>query len=269
MSKILLTNFIIGILSISQTHLLCQENYIPVDPIPVVKVWEVLKDDKTFRPMTNLEINTSLPHQSLNYVYKVIKKEQRGSLGYKNFIDVSALNKGDTVEVVGEWSKYMVDFNSPNDPLFLYRIGVGVRTTFILTIKNTSADISSVFSIAASAKEEMVDGSLTLSVMGLDSELITSLVPNIPSKISPEAIESVLSNVSFIKAQLYNEKTKVTPSIIGFQALVDNTTVQQALSTATINGIKDSVEIRQKQQQQQQQQQRQQQQQQQQQQGNQ
>lgn len=229
--------------------------YTPVAPQNYQREWNVVTPSGIV-PMTNLQKNQELPHQSLTYSYRLIGSDNSGGIEYLPFLSASGRKKNEHVEVLAEWSKYAIEPDSKESPSFLYRIGVGVRISFFLTIKESNVDVSSMLAITAAIKENSVDGYMSMSVMGLDSELITALVPSIPRKISLESIEAVLSNVAFIKAQVYSDKTIITPSVIGYQTLVTGATIQQALSTQSIQGIKGVVDERVKLQQQQQQQQK-------------
>jgi len=93
------------------------------------------------------------------------------------------------------------------------RIGIGLRLKGeILTLKS-NLDIGSLMGIAMQAKFGNLIGTLSVSVIGMDSPEITQLFP-MPSQIDETSVMKAMEALAAIKAKLNDPGTFITPHIL-------------------------------------------------------
>lgn len=95
-------------------------------------------------------------------------------------------------------------------------IGVGLRLTANILVKNVSADLDlgSLFALGVAAKAGQVSGTLVIQTLGVSGPEISGLIP-MPGEISESTIQNAILALASIKAKIYDPKTLITPRVVG------------------------------------------------------
>ncbi|MEM4987649.1 hypothetical protein V8G57_09655 [Collimonas sp. H4R21] len=113
-------------------------------------------------------------------------------------------------------------------------IGVGLRLTANILVKNVSADLNlgSLFALGVAAKAGQVSGTLVIQTLGVSGPEISGLIP-MPGEISESTIQNAILALASIKAKIYDPKTLITPRVVGvFNNLGGgDTTINGVIST--------------------------------------
>lgn len=93
-------------------------------------------------------------------------------------------------------------------------VGVGLRLTANVTVKEGNVDLGNLFALGAAAQAKQVSGTLVIQSLGLSGEGVSSLIP-IPSEINPTTVQNALMAIGAIKAKMYDGKITVVPRVVG------------------------------------------------------
>ncbi len=93
------------------------------------------------------------------------------------------------------------------------KVGVGLRVTANIKTNKSNLDIGSLFGLGLAAKRDKLVGTLSVDVIGLESQEITTIIP-LPSEISPSSIQTVLQSIATIKSKIYDAHTRLYPQIV-------------------------------------------------------
>ncbi len=94
-------------------------------------------------------------------------------------------------------------------------IGVGLRLTASVIVKEGTVNLSSLGALAAAAEAGKLSGSLTVQTLGITGNKVSTSLP-IPSEINQTTIQNAILSLGSIKAILYDkENTTLTPRIVG------------------------------------------------------
>jgi len=112
-------------------------------------------------------------------------------------------------------------------------IGVGLRLTATLFVVSGSVELTNLFAIGAAAAAKQVSGTLTIQTLGVSGEGISTIIP-IPTEISASSIQNAIQSLGSIKAKLYDDKTSITPQVVGVYNTIGG-------GAETINGFISSL----------------------------
>ncbi|EOV0850557.1 hypothetical protein ACOKV8_000546 [Vibrio parahaemolyticus] len=105
--------------------------------------------------------------------------------------------------------------NDPNpDVVVPVYVGVGLRLTAHVTVKEGSVDLGNLFALGVAAQAKQISGTLVIQSLGLSGEGVSPLIP-IPSEINPTTVQNALMAIGAIKAKLYDGKITVVPRVVG------------------------------------------------------
>ena len=93
-------------------------------------------------------------------------------------------------------------------------VGVGLRLTANVLVKEGNVDLGNLFALGVAAQAKQISGTLVIQSMGLSGEGVSPLIP-IPSEINPTTIQNALMAIGAIKAKIYDGKINVVPRVIG------------------------------------------------------
>lgn len=93
-------------------------------------------------------------------------------------------------------------------------VGVGLRLTANVTVKEGSVDLGNLFALGVAAQAKQISGTLVIQSLGLSGEGVSPLIP-IPSEINPTTIQNALIAIGAIKAKIYDGKITVVPRVVG------------------------------------------------------
>lgn len=105
-------------------------------------------------------------------------------------------------------------------------VGIGLRIVANISSRADDLNLGDLFAIGMAVSDKKAYGSLRVEAIGMHDPEITAAIP-LPSEISAAAIQSVMQTMSTIKYKIYDDKTKLSPQIIGIRTTKDGTTVQE------------------------------------------
>ncbi len=104
---------------------------------------------------------------------------------------------------------------APNpDAVVPVYVGVGLRLTANVTVKEGTVDLGNLFALGAAAQAKQISGTLVIQSLGLSGEGVSPLIP-IPSEINPTTVQNALMAIGAIKAKIYEGKITVVPRVVG------------------------------------------------------
>jgi len=93
-------------------------------------------------------------------------------------------------------------------------VGVGLRLTANVTVKEGNVDLGNLFALGVAAQAKQISGTLVIQSLGLSGEGVSPLIP-IPSEINPTTVQNALMAIGAIKAKMYDGKITVVPRVVG------------------------------------------------------
>ena len=207
--------------------------YHPMDPLPA---WI---ENKTEKPISNAILLASMPDETIRLAIAEVTLD-----GVLNFGTMSVGMAHHNYVVILDYIKYSTDFfpveldkNDPQEFKILPRyelnsyddntnsvsqgdavvpvyVGVGLRLTANVTVNKDGVDLGNLFAIGAQASAKAITGTLTVQTLGISGENISAIIP-MPSEINPTTIQNAILALGTIKAKLYDDKTVVTPRVVG------------------------------------------------------
>ena len=93
-------------------------------------------------------------------------------------------------------------------------VGIGLRLSANLTVNSGTVDLANLIAIGAAAQAKQLSGTLVIQTMGISGESVASAIP-IPSEISESSIQNALVAIGTIKSKIYDDRTSISPRIIG------------------------------------------------------
>jgi hypothetical protein len=196
--------------------------YHPIDPLPV----RMLNYDTTF--ISNLRILQALPDETMRLAIGQVS----ANIGIK-FLTASIGYEGNEYVVTLDYIKYTtesigvkiskstenqmdlvsIDSLTPNHIVPVY-IGIGLRLTANITVNKGTVNLGNLLAIGAEASAGKISGFLVVQTLGISGESISPLIP-MPSEINPTTIQNAIMALGAIKTKLYDEKTMITPRVVG------------------------------------------------------
>ncbi|MHC6654558.1 hypothetical protein [Aeromonas salmonicida] len=93
-------------------------------------------------------------------------------------------------------------------------VGVGLRLTASVTVKEGNVDLGNLFALGVAAQAKQISGTLVIQSLGLSGEGVSPLIP-IPSEINPTTVQNALMAIGAIKAKMYDGEITVVPRVVG------------------------------------------------------
>ena len=175
------------------------------------------------------KIPTLLPNETVSISVKNIKKD--GSIDYLGA--AAASGKNEIYEITADYIKFATvtisksfktkNNNDTTEIISYARVGVGLRLKANITTKKKGINVGNLFGLAIAASKEELYGSLTVSVIGLESKDITTTLP-LPSEISLSSIATALQAMATIKSKLHDTNTVKIPQIISIRSVNERIT---------------------------------------------
>jgi uncharacterized protein YbcV (DUF1398 family) len=188
-----------------------------------------IREDRNiyFSDIPNKNIVDLLPNETVEIQISEITKQ--GGLSLKGAAAISAKNtsyqvtmdyvKFVTVNVVDTLSFGNNNSTLENLSIFSYaRVGVGLRVVASIQTKKKGINLGDLFAIGFAASKDEVSGSLSVNIIGIESQEITSLLP-MPSEISSSSIQNAMQALATIKSKIYDGEVEIRPQIISIRSV--------------------------------------------------
>lgn len=126
---------------------------------------------------------------------------------------------------------------SLNIPVY---VGIGLRVTANVRTLKSQVNVSGLGAIGAGADSSQLNGNLIIQTLGVNGNAISGALP-IQSELNRTTVGNAMVAVGSIKALLYDDKTVVSPRIVGMYLPLPG---NEALVNAIISLLsqEDSVE---------------------------
>lgn len=215
--------------------------YHPMDPLPVD-----LKFDGT---LTNARLMRSLPDETMRLAVGEISggggiTYGPATAGYKgrSYVVVLDYIKFNTrsfgVKLSAEPTGQKATLLRPSGPIVpdvivpVY-VGVGLRLTANVTVREGSVNLGSLFGLGLAAEAKQISGTLVVQTLGVSGESISTIIP-MPAEINSSTIQNAILALGAIKAKMYETDTDIAPRVVGVYNNLGG-------GTETINGFISSL----------------------------
>jgi hypothetical protein len=95
-------------------------------------------------------------------------------------------------------------------------LGVGLRLTANVVVRNGTVDLGNLLAIGAAAQENRVSGTMVVQTLGISGAGVSALLP-MPSDINTTTIQAAIQSLGAIKTKLYDDSTaKLFIRVIGY-----------------------------------------------------
>lgn len=103
------------------------------------------------------------------------------------------------------------EFTEINIPVY---VGIGLRVTANVKVNDSKVNLSGLGAIGADAEVNKLNGNLIIQTLGVNGSAIASALP-IQSELNRTTVGNAMVAVGAIKALLYDQKTIISPRIVG------------------------------------------------------
>ncbi len=214
--------------------------YHPLDPLPV----HMVNCDTT--AISNLRILQALPDETMRLAIGQISasggiKFSATSIGYEGSSYVVTLDyikfttESQGVKMQKNLNEHMtfasLDSLDPDIIVPIY-VGIGLRLTANITVNKGTVNLGNLLSIGAEVSMGKVSGFLVVQTLGISGESISPLIP-MPNEINSTTIQNAIMALGAIKTKLYDDKTMITPRVVGVYNNLGNgvETINQFISS--------------------------------------
>lgn len=121
----------------------------------------------------------------------------------------------------------------------LYLAGVGLRMTAYLHTNKAGITLGDPASIGFAANSDWLKGTLSLDIIGINSENISNILP-LPSEINQNTIQNAMQAFATIKSKIHDEETRLTPHIFSYLIRTENDTITNEFIWEQIDGLQQS-----------------------------
>ncbi|MCB9234220.1 MAG: hypothetical protein H6581_21365 [Bacteroidia bacterium] len=204
--------------------------WIPVGPLPVdFKIFDGrLMSEMSMEESNNEKLLNLHPNEIIAKSIIMIPKKDDMS-----FSSIELSQKDNTYIVRTDYLKYTsvpLKKDSPGGEVIgKCRVGVGLRIEATIKTKKKDINVTDLYQLGVEAKNGGISGNITLSIMGVESEEVTSGFP-LNAEISPTSVAAALQALAQVKVAIYDKDTHLTPQIIEIQynaAYQDGKTVEE------------------------------------------
>ena len=212
-----ITQLLFAFLIIGSLGLKAQGNYndfIPVGPAPIdFKIFDGrLFSELSFDEANNPKVINLLPNEIMTKSIIMIDKD-----GNMEFSPIELSQKGYTYVVRTDYIKYTtlpVKAGSTNGEVVgIARVGVGVRCEATIKTMKKDINVTDLFRLGVSVGPKSLQGNLTMSIMGIESEEITNPFP-VNAEISPTSVAATLQVMAITKHAIYDKDSHLTPQVL-------------------------------------------------------
>lgn len=113
------------------------------------------------------------------------------------------------------------------------RMGVGLRIRINLYTKVDGVVLTDIFSMTMAVKEGKANGSVSMEVLGLQSNDISRILP-LPSEINEASVQNALNTMATIKSKVYESSTVLSPQLIAVK-FSPQALEEEGLSTGSVS----------------------------------
>lgn len=197
------------------------KDYIPISPIEYEQ--EVIIYDSSlalkFDTLTIKELSGNkkkslcfLPNEA---VYVTVQKiDAAGGISYG---PASITASRGNYTVIMDYCKFTtLKATNGKDCAGFTKVGIGLRITANIQTVEAGINTGSLFGLGVAAQMGKLRGTMSIDVIGMESNQITDLIP-LPSEISPTSIQNSLQALAAIKTKIYDEHTRLFPQIIAIK----------------------------------------------------
>lgn len=203
--------------------------YEPIDPVstPLVYTFDTPEkaSNKLWAQMDISTLRLNLPNQTSTTTIKKLSAD-----GKITYLSASASGEAGIYEVVMDYAKYRSEpvyddgtgvqtgsSGSTNGKLLGYgKIGVGVRIKANVETLKTGVDLNGLFALGLAAKQQLLRGTISVDVIGIDSQGVNALLP-VGVQLDESSIQASLQSLASIQTKIYDKEVKLTPHLIAIR----------------------------------------------------
>jgi hypothetical protein len=198
-----------------------------------------------FSDIPNDKIVDLLPNETVEVQISEVTAE--GGLTLMGTAAISAKNT--SYQITMDYVKFVtvnvvdtLNFNTNNlvkdYSIFSYaRVGVGLRIVASIQTKRKGINLGDLFAIGFAASQNQISGSLSVNILGIESQEITTLLP-MPSEISTSSIQNAMQAMATIKSKIYDKDVQLRPQIISIRSVNPKiTTDDLVFNTSKVLGL--------------------------------
>ncbi|VUZ22659.1 Uncharacterised protein [uncultured Comamonas sp.] len=191
-------------------------DYIPIPPIPAGGYTETkVENNKIIITPQNWNIGEESAKKNnalLNNIATNIAYSDHGGGAKLASFSADHNRKQYVIDFMKFRIEPMTNSENLNTPIGWARVGVGLR--IIVDITKSSGEISgSLLALAASAKANKTQGSISVELIGIDSPEVTASMP-FTVELSEGNIQKVIETLAIVKTKLYDNTTTIHPNFI-------------------------------------------------------
>lgn len=195
-------------------------DYIPIPPIPAGGYTETkVENNKIIITPQNWNIGAEAAKKNnalLNNIATNISYSDHGGGAKLASFSTDHSSKQYVIDFMKFRIEPMTNSEDLNTPLGWARVGVGLR--IIVDITKSNGEISgSLLALAASAKANKTQGSISVELIGIDSREVTASMP-FTVELSEGNIQKVIETLAIVKSKLYDDTTTIHPNFIAHLA---------------------------------------------------
>lgn len=203
--------------------------YEPIDPVATPEVFTLdtpgKGSNKLWAGMDATTRRLNLPNQTSTTTIKKFSAE-----GKVIYLSASASGEAGIYEVVMDYAKYRSEpvyddaagvrtgtLGSTNGKLLGYgKIGVGVRIKANVETLKTGVDLNGLFALGLAAKQQLLRGTISVDVIGIDSQGVNALLP-VGVQLDESSIQASLQSLASIQTKIYDKDVMLTPHLIAIR----------------------------------------------------
>lgn len=216
---IIISTFLTGctsfILQPNETGDTCQSgqttfiDYRPIDPIPI-KYFPTAQGQigKLGFPSDARAIRETLPNQTSTTIIRKVNAD--GKVSYLSSFISAEVGK---YEVIIDYAKFRTEMVNEE----YGKVGVGVRIRANIETLKKGVNLNGLIALGVAANQELVRGTISVDVIGIDSPGVNSLLP-ISLKLDETSIQTALQSLSSIQTKIYDQDVKLTPQLLAVRA---------------------------------------------------
>ncbi len=199
------------------------QGFEPYDPVNLYYKFNVPDGEggSTYKDWKNLE-QEDIDRIFCNEAVMAMVSELSND-GYYYFVPSTISNKNKNYLVYIDYMKFtsVPLKNEDGSLLGTGRMGMGLRIKLNIYAKEKGIVLSDLFSISMAVQNGKAYGSVSMEVIGLQSNDITQLLP-LPGEINATSIQSTMQAMSTIKSRIYDSTTILSPQLIAVKLNPDD-----------------------------------------------